>query len=411
MKILIYPSTGDGGNLGDLAMLKTTVARLGMLWPDARLQMLSTDRKALKIHFPAVELVPLRGCKRWFRVGALPRRILPDVPPAVRAHFPLTPGRFWRFAYWAYPPDYFLAREFANSLFNADLLVLAGCGLFTDEFPYGALRVLDIFAAAIRCGIPTVMFGQGFGPISGESLFKRAAEVLPHVGAIHLREQRTGLPLLKKLGVPEGKVVVTGDDAIEIAFRERRPKPGICIGVNLRLARYSAITTENLETVRTVLAEKTQQYQTRAMGIPILIGDADSDVQTMDHLLGKMTNDGRRACHSVGLPEVIRRVGECRLVVAGSYHAGVFALSQGIPVVAIAQSAYYRDKFNGLADQFGVGCIVLLADDAQFAGKLRAAIDQAWEQAETMRQPLLQAAEVQVRASRAAYEKLPSLLG
>ena len=33
--------------------------------------------------------------------------------------------------------------------------------------------------------------------------------------------------------------------------------------------------------------------------------------------------------------------------VTGSYHAGVFALAQGIPVVGLLQSAYYEQKFIG----------------------------------------------------------------
>jgi colanic acid/amylovoran biosynthesis protein len=111
------------------------------------------------------------------------------------------------------------------------------------------------------------------------------------------------------------------------------------------------------------------------------------------------------------LPEVIRQAGECRVVVTGSYHAGVFALAQGVPVVGIARSEYYRDKFHGLAGQFGPGCTVLHADEAPFAGKLGEAIDRAWNEAETVRPQLLRAAESQVLAARAAYERLPAVIG
>jgi colanic acid/amylovoran biosynthesis protein len=408
MRILIYSGTGDGSNLGDLAMLQTTVARLRKLWPAARLQLLSTGSKIFKLHCPGVELVPMRGCRRWFRVGALPGWLFPAVPAAVRAHFPLPSGRLGRLAGWAYPPDFLLAREFANALFNADLLVLAGCGLINDEFQYASLRLLDIFAAAIRCGIPTAMLGQGFGPMADAALCKCAAEVLPLVGKICLREQRGSLPLLKKLGVPEKNITVTGDDAIEFSFRERRPALGACLGVNLRRTGYSGISTRILAEVRAALAEKVEQYQTSALGLPILMGGADSDVQTIDLLLGK--TGGHAADGVTDLPELLRRIGECRVVVTGSYHAGVFALAQGIPVVAIAQSAYYRDKFHGLAGQFGAGCRVLRPDDGQFPGQLREAIDRAWNEVETLRETLLLAAEAQVRASQAAYAGLPALI-
>jgi colanic acid/amylovoran biosynthesis protein len=410
MRILIYPSAPGSGNLGDLAMLKTALARLKELWPAARLQVLTDDFQSLSVHCPDIEPVTLRGCKRWFRVQALPGWAFPHVPEAVRSHYPLLPDRLWRLGGWLYPPDYRLAREFAEALFSADLLVLAGCGLINDEFSYAATRVLNIFAAAARCGIPTVMFGQGFGPISDGPLLRRAAEVLPQVRRIHLREQRSSLPLLKRLGVTAEKIVVTGDDAIEMSFRERRPAAGTRIGINLRLASYSAINQETVGAVGAVVAEKTRQYQAGAVGIPITIGDAGSDEQTIEQLLGKTAAGGKGADGVATLPDVLRRVGECRVVVAGSYHAGVFALSQGVPVVGIAQSPYYRDKFEGLADQFGAGCTVLRADDGQFAGKLGAAIDRAWNESETIRPQLLRAAGSQVQASRAAYEKLPLLV-
>ena len=56
---------------------------------------------------------------------------------------------------------------------------------------------------------------------------------------------------------------------------------------------------------------------------------------------------------------VIDEIKHCRLVVTGSYHAGVFALAQGIPVIGLVATEYYQWKFDGLAHQFGEGCRVL----------------------------------------------------
>ena len=242
-----------------------------------------------------------------------------------------------------------------------------------------------------------------------QSLVKLAAEVLPQVHAIHLREGRASLSLLRQLGVPEEKAVVTGDDAIELSFRERSAGPGACLGVNLRVANYSAIAGSTVTAVAAVIAEKARQYQTQAVGIPINIEGAGSDVQTITRLLGVPDEDPPAGPGA--LRALLRRVGGCRVVVAGSYHAGVFALAQGVPVVAVARSEYYRDKFAGLAHQFGPGCAVILADDPQFAARLGAAIDRAWDEAEQLRPRLLRAAELQIQASRAAYERLPVLIG
>jgi colanic acid/amylovoran biosynthesis protein len=97
-------------------------------------------------------------------------------------------------------------------------------------------------------------------------------------------------------------------------------------------------------------------------------------------------------------------------VVTGSYHAGVFALAQGIPVVAFAASDYYRDKFLGLADQFGAGCRVLGTHEPEFASQLDRTIEEIWKQAPALRPVLLNAAEAQIKAARAAYQQLPALL-
>jgi polysaccharide pyruvyl transferase WcaK-like protein len=56
------------------------------------------------------------------------------------------------------------------------------------------------------------------------------------------------------------------------------------------------------------------------------------------------------------------------VVVAGSYHAAVFALSQGIPVVALVKSPYYVNKMVGLGDQFGAGCEIVRLDEGDVAG-------------------------------------------
>ena len=84
--------------------------------------------------------------------------------------------------------------------------------------------------------------------------------------------------------------------------------------------------------------------------------------------------------------DVIRRVGECRVVVTGSYHAGVFALSQGIPVVGLSRSDYYDDKFLGLADQFGPGCCLVALDEAGTAHALVARVRELWREADELRQ-------------------------
>ena len=100
----------------------------------------------------------------------------------------------------------------------------------------------------------------------------------------------------------------------------------------------------------------------------------------------------------------------CRLVITGSYHAGVFALANGIPVLGIAGSSYYVDKFEGLADMFGKGCRVLRVGADDCAEELRSAAEELWGNAEETRPGLLAAAERQIASGRATYEKIADLV-
>jgi polysaccharide pyruvyl transferase WcaK-like protein len=122
---------------------------------------------------------------------------------------------------------------------------------------------------------------------------------------------------------------------------------------------------------------------------------------------------GAPTAERVGSPEqVLGRVARCRVVVTGSYHAGVFALAMGVPVVALAASAYYQDKMGGLAHQFGAdGCRVVALDGPDAPAALADAVAAQWAGAERLRPALLAAAERQAAAGRDAYRRLAEMVG
>jgi polysaccharide pyruvyl transferase WcaK-like protein len=98
------------------------------------------------------------------------------------------------------------------------------------------------------------------------------------------------------------------------------------------------------------------------------------------------------------------------MVVVGSFHAAVFALSQGIPAICIVSSPYYRNKFLGLAAQFGAGCVMLGLDEPGFEARFAEESEQLWRRAEEFHLPLLEAARRQIRQSREAWAQLPLLV-
>lgn len=406
-------------NMGDVAMLQTAVQRLRHIFPDAELLVPTVSVDLVRRYMGGAPLNP----HTWY--GRRELRLLPIkytwVPKSARAKLmqwervchrrvPLAAARlglFWRR----------LGRGGATTTLdgirairNAHLVVTSGGGYLTDEFRAHARDILDTLELALDAGRPTAMLGQGLGPVTDAALWRQMGAVLPRVNVIALREARVGVPLLHSLGIAEDKIVVTGDDAIEPAYLARNRDLGEKIGVCVRTARYSSLTPEDVRHLGSMLCADARRRRASLQPIPIDWRDApDSDLQSLCTLLGP------QAAH-VHWPDadtplsIIRQVGQCRVVVTGSYHAGVFALAQGIPIVALVRSPYYAGKFWGLAHQFGDGCDVLDLDDVDFARHLIRAIDHAWRSAPRLRANLLAAAKRQIARSRAAYARLQSLV-
>jgi colanic acid/amylovoran biosynthesis protein len=295
---------------------------------------------------------------------------------------------------------------YLDALLVSDLLLLSGGGDINDTFRNFAMTLLDVMTIAFRRGIRTAILGQGFGPIQDPKLLARAKAVLPSVDMICCRESRAGVPLLHSLGVSPSRVMTTGDDAIELAYAARTERPQNGIGVNLRVIGYSEVDLSIIEKLRPVLHATARKHHAFLIPVPIARNDLESDVKIIRQILTGY-DDASGGGENLDSPlKVIKQVGGCRVVVTGSYHAGVFALSQGIPVIGLAKSKYYIDKFFGLAAQFGTGCQIIFLDDGQLGKKLSDAIDFAWGAAEQVRLPLLEAAKRQIVAGWDAYRRV-----
>lgn len=296
------------------------------------------------------------------------------------------------------PPD---ASELPDGLDDADVVVADGGGYLTDADVDQTERTLRLLGEAQRRGKPTIMFSQGIGPLEDPALRALAADVFPAVDLIGLREGLKGPELLAGLGVDESRVVVTGDDAIELAHAARNPELGSDLGVCFRLVDYMGFEAHHAHMVSDVIGAAAQRHRARLVPVHI------SEYSDEDRIASRTVTAGHRAvadrrCEAPPV-HAVRRVGRCRVLVTAAYHAGVFALSQGIPIVALSRSAYYDWKFNGLTDMFGGGCEIVDLSAGDVAERLDAAIDRAWANAPHDRMALLTAAARQMAGARGAY--------
>jgi polysaccharide pyruvyl transferase WcaK-like protein len=373
MRILIYPSSFNTLNLGDVAMLQVAVRRLRALVPRASIRVFTEDPEGLQRHCPEVQPFEWRDGV-WF--GG-----------------PLTRLRFRQV--W---------NAFRDSLRQSDLLVISGAGGLTDHAHWWSKRALRLVEWAAKFGKPAVFFSLGLGPLTHPDLIAQARLALPRARLIALREARTGPLLAQSLGVAPSCIVVTGDDAVEMAYETRADGLDSGLGVNLRVSRSAAIDWAWVERIRPVLETLAHLHAAPLLPLPISLHSGDSnDPEVLRALIGDQAQD---AIDRVRTPlDVIRQAAACRVVVTGAYHAAVFALSQGIPAVCLTRSAYFSTKFFGLAGMFPEGCSVLQLDQEGFEERLTAAVEASWSEAERLRAPLLEAAAKQVELGRAAYRR------
>lgn len=303
--------------------------------------------------------------------------------------------------------DYFL-----DALAGADLLLLTGGGYLTDAFPQVADRVLETTRLATRLGVPVAMMGQGLGPLVSPILQKKFQQSMAGTILLALREDRQATPLLRSMNVPLDRVVTTGDDAIELAYRDDASAGplGKGIGVNLRLSDYSTLDESTVSTVRAAIQRLHKAQRAELVPVPISRYEKESDARSIRAILKGIDDNSDGGASITSVEEICQQIARCRVILTGSYHAGVFALSQGIPAVCILKSSYYRGKFEGLAALFGRGCFVVSSDRPDFAGQLQQALDDAWASARELKPGLLEAARSQRDSGRAAYAALKDRL-
>jgi len=398
MRILIQ---GDETNLnvGDISMLQMSVARLRELWPDVSLEVNTGHPDRLAAHIQNVKFVGVSIQPfQWFGLRKLLRK---GIPTKMRKRVVLLEDSFKTYI----PSDVKFNNIISSAVNRADILIFCGAGIITDQFLGAALKRLEVLEKAIHAGKPTAIFGQGIGPVEQPQLAKRIREVLSKVDLIALREKYNGLPLLTHCGIDSAKIMITGDDAIEIAYSVRANTLGNHIGVNLRASSYAELSTDQFQlmtNISTALYNVAHRHNISLIPIPI----DHSDHVTISELLQTPNNSQ----HLKTPLQVIREIKRCRIVVTGSYHAAVFALSMGVSAICLAKSSYYVYKYSGLADQFGNGCEVLFMDDIRLREKLETALENVLENAQENRQKLLQRAQLQIQASREAYRKFYDLV-
>ncbi|MBD2201593.1 polysaccharide pyruvyl transferase family protein [Calothrix sp. FACHB-1219] len=381
MKVLIENGSPHLKNMGDLAMLQVAVNRIRKLYPDSIMKVV-TDVSQGELDKYCPDRTYATSIKRYGN------RYLDKVSQILVGYRHLFNYEVRELVEWA------------------DVVVTAGGGYFgVNAFKAHSLSMLDTLLLAKKMDKRVIILGHGFSMCSDKKFNKSLSRVLEEVDYIFLREPATSKKYLRSLATHgfSHKLIVTGDDAIELAYENRIE--GIdsnTIGVNIRFSNYTSIGKEAVQIIKLLLEDIRSMNGCKVITIPISLLEEESDVISTKEI--GVDDDGS----NVNSPlDVIQRVGNCKLVITTSYHAAVFALSQGIPVIGLAATQYYREKFNGLIEQFGIGCrIVDLSVSSNIYRNLFSAISDYWVFSKDDKKRLLNRAIHQIGEGYKAYSSI-----
>jgi polysaccharide pyruvyl transferase WcaK-like protein len=387
-------------NLGDIAMLQACVRRLQDHWPTAQIQVVTDSPERLEQYCPGLTAVAPTIVGRWTVPTAPVLPTAPVKPTQVSAISQLT-----RLKPRSAEGLLSLDSSRLQALRGADLVVSSGGGFLNDVFWRHGAKVLTFLAIAQYLGKPTAMFGQGVGPLTHPVLSRLARHTMPRLLIVGLREGIGSAPLLESCGVDGGRVLITGDDALQLAAKPQRPPTGNAIGLNIRVAFYSGIGAAGGDEAVAITSDAADRRGVTTLALPVSRYRGSSDLEAIHAQSDGQGGQQQVESDDIRSPEeLVERAARCRVVVTGSYHAAVFGLAAGVPAVCVTNSRYYDLKFDGLSAQFPGGCHIV-RPGPHFGRDLQDAIDRAWDTSESSRDKLHSAAHAQIAQADHAYAR------
>ena len=293
------------------------------------------------------------------------------------------------------------AVDIVQAVQTADVVVIAGGGNMTSIWPSHIFERATLGALAVAAGTPLVVSGQTLGPQLDDADGVLLAGLLRSADLVGVREGDS-LALAERLGA---SAELHADDASFLAdlVASSAPLPPFpyCL-VTLSTHTGAGDRDEFVDAVARLLD---RVASTTGLGV-VLSGHFApfSGLPRGDEVIHELVRSAMEqqsgTARVASAAESAALARGASLVITSRYHPAVFAVSGGVPTIAIPVDDYTTTKLTGALGNFGQTSLLPL--DALLADDGPSLLGDTWQQRGAIRETGLRLASEQ-RASTAAW--------
>lgn len=245
--------------------------------------------------------------------------------------------------------------EIRREMKKAKMLLFGGGSLLQDVTSSKSIKYyLAIIWLAQKCGLKTMLYANGIGPIVKKGDRRLSARVLNKVDVITLRDDKSDEEL-KSLGVTKPLIKITADPAftldtdLSLSGKYYKNMAGVPDGVRLCVVsvRSWKKSVFDFEEIMAKLCD----FLAEAHGIyPLFVPmQYPQDTEISERIMSRMKNTGYIINRELSVPEMFSVLSEAELIIGMRLHSLIYATTLEIPAMALV----YDPKVSAFMESIG----------------------------------------------------------
>ena len=221
------------------------------------------------------------------------------------------------------------------------MLLFGGGSLLQDvTSSKSILYYLAIICLAQKCGLKTMLYANGVGPIIKKRNRKLVSRILNKVDIITLRDDKSDIEL-KNLGVTKPEVIITADPAFTIdtdaslSGRYFTSRAGVPVGTKLcvvSIREFKNSTANFVEEMARLCDFMVEEHGVYPLFVPM---QYPADIKISQEVMGKMKNKAYIINRELSVAEMFSVLSEAEIAIGMRLHSLIYATTLEIPAMAL----------------------------------------------------------------------------